>query len=285
MTMEENWQVNGELLQAEAVRERASEISAERRAAGQTGLTNRNAAMSEALDLLIDRTLLIQEARRFALEPKPSEIDETLAQLAGRYDGVAGCRAGFNTPLTREDLRRRLMVDRILDRWRASVRRPRAEDVKKYYSENKAQFHTPECINAAHIVRSRERYSSHDEGAAETASLRERVQSGEPFVSIATQYSDCPENNGELGWFPRGVMVQQFDDVAFATAAGQLTPVFETSMGFHFVLVHAARPEGILPLSEVREQAYQSLWLAKQDREVGRRLAELRSKATIRRII
>jgi hypothetical protein len=275
-------EINGQRLYAAEIRARAAQLIAERRAAGQDGFLAHADVESEALELLVDRTLLVQEAHRLGLEPRLPEIDETLAQVAGRYDGVAGCRAGFNTPLTREDLRRRIMVDRILNKWRNSVRHPRAEEVNKHYAEYKEQFYAPERINAAHVVRSIDRYNSSEEGREDVATLRARVENGEPFSSVATRYSDCPENNGELGWFPRGVMVEQFDAVVFAAPIGQLTPVFETPFGYHFALVHSHLPAGVLPLSEVRDQIHQSLWLTKQDREVSRRLSDLRSRAIIR---
>jgi parvulin-like peptidyl-prolyl isomerase len=279
-------EINGEPLNSAEVRARASQLRDERRAAGADKFSLAQSELqTEALESLIDRLLLVQEARRLDLEPRPSEVDETLAKMAGRYDGVAGYRARVNTPFTQQDVRRRMMVDRILDRWRASVRRPRAEEVSRHYARNKERFYAPERVNAAHIVRSVDRYESSDIGLTEVGRLRTRVEQGEPFAQVAADCSDCPENNGELGWFPRGLMVEEFDEIVFLAPIGELTPVFWTFVGYHFALVHARRPAGIRPLSDVRSEIERALWLGKQDQEVGKRLADLRKRAVIRSIV
>jgi parvulin-like peptidyl-prolyl isomerase len=267
-------QINGELLDPAEVRARASELRREREAAGlELDLEQRLALQEEALEILVDRTLLVQAARRLGLAPGESEIAKLLQEVAGRFDGVAGCRAGMDTPESREDLSRRVMVDRILDRWRASVRAPGAEELRSYYRRNKEHFYTPELIQASHFVRS-------CESAVQRA--YERVLAGEDFAAVAADCSDCPENGGDLGWFGRGVMVEDFDRAVFISPVNQLTAVFRTVFGFHFAVVHERRPEGIRPFDEVRPEVARSLLLAKQDREVGRQLAEMRARAVIK---
>jgi parvulin-like peptidyl-prolyl isomerase len=267
-------EINGELLDSAEVRTRASELRREREASGLAlDLEQRLALQEEALEILVDRTLLLQEARRLGLAPGESEVAKLLQEVAGRFDGVAGCRAGMDTPESREDLSRRVMVDRILDRWRAVVRAPGAEELRSYYRRNKEQFYTPELIHASHFVRACE---------SEVQRAYERVLAGEDFAAVATDCSDCPENGGDLGWFERGVMVEDFDRTVFTSPVNQLTAIFQTVFGFHFAVVHERRPEGIRAFDGVRPELARSLLLAKQDREVGRQLAEMRARAVIK---
>jgi parvulin-like peptidyl-prolyl isomerase len=266
--------INGELLDSAEVRARASELRHEREAAGlELDLEQRLALQEEALAILVARALLLQEARRLGLAPGESELAKLLQEIAGRFDGVAGCRAGADTPESREDLSRRVMVDRILDRWRAAVRAPGTEELRSYYRRNKEQFYTPELIHASHFVRVCE---------SEVQKAYERVLAGEDFAAVAADCSDCPENGGDLGWFGRGVMVEDFDRAVFTSPVNQLTAIFQTVFGFHFAVVHERRPEGIRPFDEVRSEVARSLLLAKQDREVGRQLAEMRVRAVIK---
>jgi len=81
-----------------------------------------------------------------------------------------------------------------------------------------------------------------------------RLNAGEDFRTLADQESDCKGNGGDLGWFTRGVMVEEFDDVVFGVPPGQRSSVFETRFGLHIVQVLEKRPPGIRPLSEVYEE-------------------------------
>lgn len=86
------------------------------------------------------------------------------------------------------------------------------------------------------------------------------------FIELAKQHSTEPGANqraGDLGWFGKGAMVQQFEDAAFALQKGEISPVIETEFGFHIIykkderattdvrasriLIRTKRPEDILP--------------------------------------
>ena len=81
-----------------------------------------------------------------------------------------------------------------------------------------------------------------------------RLKSGEDFRTLADQESDCKGNGGDLGWFTRGVMVEEFDDIVFETSPGECSSIFETRFGLHMVQVLEKRPPGIRPLSEVYDE-------------------------------
>jgi peptidyl-prolyl cis-trans isomerase C len=275
--------VNGETLTQAEVRSHAATLRGEREASGrQLDFEERLALQEEALQLLVDRLLMVQAARRLSFVPNDAEVDAALAQWAKRFDGVVGCRAGADTPESREEMGRRITIDKLLSHWRSATRRPRLAELQAYYQAHKQQFYAPEMVHASHIVR-------HFEGAADretlqgfVGTLRARIAAGEDFGTVAAQHSDCPENNGDLGWFARGLMVGEFDEAVFSAAAGELTPIFQTPFGFHFAFVHARKPAAMRPFEEVRPALEESLWLANQDQQVGRALAALQAKAVIR---
>ncbi len=58
------------------------------------------------------------------------------------------------------------------------------------------------------------------------------------FGALAKQYSDDPgskERNGELGVFPRGMMVKPFGDAVAALKPGEISNVVESEFGFHII--------------------------------------------------
>ncbi|HWY12400.1 MAG TPA: peptidylprolyl isomerase [Bacteroidia bacterium] len=69
-------------------------------------------------------------------------------------------------------------------------------------------------------------------------SLRDRINSGESFSELAMQYSDDPGSAKKGGMLPplkRGQMVPEFEEVVYSLKPGEISDVFETKYGFHFV--------------------------------------------------
>lgn len=76
--------------------------------------------------------------------------------------------------------------------------------------------------------------------------IRLRVKSGEDFAFLAKTYSEDPGSaleGGDLGFIDRSTMEKEFVAWAFKLKAGELSPVFETEYGFHFLQVLERRGE------------------------------------------
>jgi len=65
------------------------------------------------------------------------------------------------------------------------------------------------------------------------------VTHGMDFGDIAKARSICPsaKKGGDLGWFGRGKMVKEFENVAFSTNKGEISKPFKTQFGWHIVKV------------------------------------------------
>lgn len=82
----------------------------------------------------------------------------------------------------------------------------------------------------------------------EAEELRKRVLDGESFRALAILYSRDPgsaKKGGDLGFFTRGMMVPEFDAVAFSLKEDSVSEVFETSYGYHFIEMLERRGEQI----------------------------------------
>ncbi|MBI3943099.1 MAG: peptidyl-prolyl cis-trans isomerase [Chloroflexi bacterium] len=96
-----------------------------------------------------------------------------------------------------------------------------------------------------------------------------RLQAGEDFAKVAKEVSTDPsaqENGGDLGWFPRGMMVKEFEDAAFDLQPNQTSPVVKSSFGFHIIRVlerDPAREVDPQLLDGLRQQAF-GKWLDDQ---------------------
>lgn len=99
------------------------------------------------------------------------------------------------------------------------------------------------AINAKHIlIKGLDANGAVDEAKAKKLckELHQRVINGESFEELAKQYSDdkgSGSRGGALGFLPRGRTVRPFDEVLFNTKPGEISKVFKTRFGYHFLTV------------------------------------------------
>jgi peptidyl-prolyl cis-trans isomerase D len=97
----------------------------------------------------------------------------------------------------------------------------------------------PDSIRARHILIQPSNERDIQSARALADSLFGVVQRGGNFERIAMEYSDDPGSRfegGNLGWFPEGAMVQEFNDAAFAAKRNETVRV-ETQFGIHIIQV------------------------------------------------
>jgi peptidyl-prolyl cis-trans isomerase SurA len=78
--------------------------------------------------------------------------------------------------------------------------------------------------------------------------LRTRIKNGEDFASLARLYSQdsgSAPQGGDLGFNDRTSFVKEFSAMAFKLKPGEISPVFETDFGFHFLQVIERRGEQV----------------------------------------
>ena len=116
------------------------------------------------------------------------------------------------------------------------------EDFKKKvtanFTANQGQYETPEQVKASHILIKAD--AATDTEAKKKAEAALARLSKEDFGKVAAQISDDPGSkvkNGDLGFFAKGQMVKEFEEVAFKLAAGQTSGLVKTAFGYHIIKV------------------------------------------------
>ena len=112
-------------------------------------------------------------------------------------------------------------------------------------------------VNASHILLMTRGLNAADATAKKTridSIYREAVKPGANFEDLARRFSEdtgSAVNGGNLGWFGSGVMVAEFDSVAFAIPDGAISEPFATQFGYH--IIKRIDHRGVKPLDEMRE--------------------------------
>ena len=122
-----------------------------------------------------------------------------------------------------------------------------------------------------------------DATKAEAEVLRERVLAGEDFALIAEEFSEDPgsgSNGGNLEWLPKGATVGEFENVMLNSEINEVSEVFESQYGFHFLEVTGKRVEDITDY-QIEERAYSVLFSRKYDEELENTLRSMRAEAFV----
>lgn len=113
--------------------------------------------------------------------------------------------------------------------------------------------------------------------------LHRRVLNGENFATLAQEYSSDPgsaRGGGSLGWVNPGDMVPEFEDMYHNTPIGELSPVFQSEFGWHFLEVLDKRTTDMS--EEYRHiKARQTLQQRRFEEELEQWVRELRSEAYV----
>ena len=106
--------------------------------------------------------------------------------------------------------------------------------------------HMQEDVDVSHIMLASKGPGIDAEAQKHTLdSIRTAILNGADFAALARQYSidrAARKNGGRMGFIPVGRLPYTFEDAAFNTKAGEISPVVETPFGFHIVKVNARRP-------------------------------------------
>ena len=226
----------------------------------------------------IDRTLVAQAATQ---DPRP--IDPGLIeQEVQRYKAAGNSRGAFDDGTVRRWIEGSLRLQRTTHEMTEGAPRATADEVRSFYDSQRDNFRNPELFQAAHIVRHINEQQSEEQARAGIAAALAELECGEPFAEVAERHSDCKGSGGDLGQFPAGAMVDDFENALRAIQPGQRTGIFRTPFGFHIAELRAKTAAAPAGFEEVRQDIERVLTIQHEHRSYLRAVAQLRARAEIR---
>lgn len=278
------WFVNGDLVDDAAVREEARLMRPRyMESVGNMDPIEAEMQLREwARENVIER-MLLKSAALADPEPVPPEIIERgLDAIKTEASGKAGCGTRTGDGDIRDQVELQYRVERLVAQVQKNIAAPKAKEISEFYRRNKEQFDTPELIHAAHIVKNINEQQDEASARAAIDAAQAELQTGAEFSEVANRHSDCAGNGGDLGWFPRGQMVDEFDEVVFNLPLGKISEIFRSPFGFHIATIYERKAAGIRSLKEVEADIASHFVQEKRQKALEDFLDQLRSKAEIR---
>ena len=225
---------------------------------------------------IIERTVMMQAAADMDLEIPQEQIDESFEEVKENIG---------DTPEeeVRAEIALQIKLDALMQHAVADIAEPTDAELEEFYNENLEMFVRAEQVRASHIVKHVTPEIDREAAFAEIVEIQNQLNAGTPFEELASQHSDCPDSAGDLGFFERGQMVQEFEDVAFGMEVGQISDIFLTDFGYHIVKLQEHVPGGAVPLDTVKEQLAEHLGEQAKSQAVETFLDDLKGKAKIER--
>lgn len=137
-----------------------------------------------------------------------------------------------------------LLVDAVS--YRPDVSAPTDEELKALYEEESPRYQVAErvIVDLALWFRAP---SAGDLQYARDEIDRIKLELTDPdkdFAEVASFYTQDPSGSssgGDLGWFGRGAMVKEFEDMAYALEVGEVSDPVSTQFGWHIIKVEEQR--------------------------------------------
>ncbi|NLN17085.1 MAG: hypothetical protein GX182_07205 [Firmicutes bacterium] len=229
------------------------------------------------LGQMIMETVIKQAGQREGLAPTEEEIAQKFSEFKTKNfpNEEAWQNALAQYGVEEEQLIEELYLVTILERLSMKDVVVTAEDVEQYFAENKDKLGQPEQVRASHIL-------VDSEEAAQQILLD--LAGGADFAALAAERSIDPgtkDRGGDLGFFTRTDMVQEFADAAFALEPNQLSQVVKSPYGYHIILVTDRKEAVAAELEDVREQITETL-RRQQAKDINELVRELLSEAKVK---
>jgi len=250
-------------------------------------------AYRQALQQMIVRELLFQEAVKRNLTADDARVDQAYNEARVRFKDDKAWAAllagqGMDPQAFRAELRVLHTIQALLAQVAEQAHAQATDqEAMAFYQSHPAAFDTGEKVRASHIlVRVPEGTPGprKEELRKKAEALLARVRAREDFAALAKESSEDPGSaakGGDLGQFGRGQMVPAFEQAAFVLKPGEVSGVVESPFGFHIIKVSEKVPARKLGFAEAKERLKQEMVQQKRQQAQQSFVNSLRAKAKI----
>ena len=249
---------------------------------------------------LIDQDLLVQKGKDMGITGDTEvikKLDEIRKQMhLESIEDVekAAQEQGVSFEDFKQNLRNQIVTQEVIGREVGSKMQITQDEMKAYYDEHAKELERPEQVRMSEIMVSTQPKEGEKEkkeptpeelAAAEQKAhgLLDSIHKGTSFEEVAKKSSEGPTaaQGGDLGYFKRGMLAKELEDLTFGMKPGDVSDVIRTRQGFVILKVTEHTAAGIPPMKELEPQIQDAIYMRKLQPALRAYLTKLREDAFI----
>ncbi|MBI5324422.1 MAG: peptidylprolyl isomerase [Ignavibacteriae bacterium] len=223
-------------------------------------LVNNSDMKKKVIDALINEKLVVAKAIEDSVIITDDEVEQRweyqLQQYIGQFGSEKRVEDIFGMSLSqirneaKEIIKKKLLAEKMQQTKLMNLKvTPR--EVEEFYTKYKDSLQNiPEQVELFHLVKFVNASNKAKEDVYQLAkNVRDSIVAGGEFSAFAKKYSNdlaTANNGGELGWFPKGKLIREFEKAAFELQSGQISLPVETPFGFHIIQAIDKKKDSIL---------------------------------------
>lgn len=242
---------------------------------------------------LIDRELLLAKGKELDISAETElvkRLDEMRKQmhLDTMEDLQKAAEAqGVSYEDFKENMRTEIITQQVIQREVGSRINISPDEERKFYEDHKAEFSHPERVRLSEILISTDQAGNDqqklDAAKAKAEDLLKQLKAGAAFDELAKKYSEGPSaaQGGELGYFERGKLAKQLEDLTFGMKKGDVSDVIRTKQGFVILKVTEHQEAGVPAFNDIENRIQEAVYMQKLQPALREYLKKLREEAYI----
>lgn len=206
----------------------------------------------EVMENLLGQSLMLHRARIDSLQVGDEEVDNQITARMDRilalmnndfqqFEDYYGKSVGEMRNEFRDPIRNQLLVERMQAKIMSSISTTPSE-VRQFFSrvpKDSLPYLNSEVELAEIMYLPKVNETQKQDAYLRASRLRKLVvEENEDFAEVARTHSEdlgSARLGGDLGWQKRGTFVPEFEEAAYSLEPGEISPVFESPFGYHFV--------------------------------------------------
>jgi len=233
----------------------------------------------EVLDSMITGKIMFLRAQELNISVSDAELDNKIKEIKKDYGQdftSLFAQENVNYEKWKEDFRKEMLLQKLIAMDVNAKIKISDNEAEDYFDKHRDNYKKESRVRIAQIV---------VRDLATAKKVVEKLNAGEDFAKVAADMSIGPEaqHGGDLGFITRLVMPEPLDKTIFKMPVNEISPIIQSSYGFHIFKILESQPAKAGNFADVRKDVIADIRSQKEDAAFMAWLEELKKKAVVKR--